>query len=164
LQLAAYQEERESLAHRIEHHEELLEVLKRTNVHNDLFHVSTSGALATINGFRLGSLPPQETVSWPEINAALGQAALLLNLLARHAKFSFSQFKIQPLGNATKLVSVRDARQTLDLFNNGGEGLVGRMLKYYGKFDTAMVAFAHCVQELEGHVATLDPKFAPPYR
>mmetsp|Transcript_63267 Transcript_63267/g.137608 ORF Transcript_63267/g.137608 Transcript_63267/m.137608 type:complete len:87 (+) Transcript_63267:555-815(+) len=38
------------------------------------------------------------------------------------------------------------------------------MLKYYGKFDTAMVAFAHCVQELEGHVATLDPKFAPPYR
>ena len=37
-----------------------------------LFLPFSRGAFATINGFRLGRLPTEQ-VSWPEINAGLGQ-------------------------------------------------------------------------------------------
>jgi beclin 1 len=60
-----------------------LELLKRTNVLNDAFYISHDGVIGTINNFRLGRLPNVQ-VEWDEINAAWGQAALLLHTMAQY--------------------------------------------------------------------------------
>jgi beclin 1 len=42
---------------RIEHTFETLEVLRRTSVYNDAFHIWHQGPFGTISHFRLGRLP-----------------------------------------------------------------------------------------------------------
>jgi beclin 1 len=69
-----------------------LERLKRVNVFDDTFHISTDGHFGTINGFRLGTLPGSQPVEWNEINAALGHSCLLLATLAKRCSFKFSKF------------------------------------------------------------------------
>ena len=59
-----------------------LERLRHTNVYNDAFHIWHEGPFATISGFRLGRTPACP-VEWDEINAAWGQAVLLLHTLAQ---------------------------------------------------------------------------------
>lgn len=59
-----------------------LERLRHTNVYNDAFHIWHEGPFATISGFRLGRTP-SFPVEWDEINAAWGQAVLLLHTLAQ---------------------------------------------------------------------------------
>ena len=59
-----------------------LERLRHTNVYNDAFHIWHEGPFATISGFRLGRTPACP-VDWDEINAAWGQAVLLLHTLAQ---------------------------------------------------------------------------------
>lgn len=56
--------------------------LRRTNVYNDAFHIWHDGPFATISGFRLGRTGTAN-VEWDEINAAWGQAVLLLHTLAQ---------------------------------------------------------------------------------
>ena len=56
-----------------------LERLSGLNVLNTTFHIWLQGNFGTINGFRLGRLPHIQ-VEWNEINAAWGQAALLLTV------------------------------------------------------------------------------------
>lgn len=59
-----------------------LDRLRRTNVYNDAFHIWHDGPFATISGFRLGRTSAVP-VDWDEINAAWGQAVLLLHTLAQ---------------------------------------------------------------------------------
>jgi len=59
------------------------------SVPNDAFFIWHSGPFGTINGFRLGRLPV-EPVEWSEINAALGQVALLLSTIQSDAPVAFS--------------------------------------------------------------------------
>jgi hypothetical protein len=47
------------------------------------------GPFGTISGFRLGRTP-ECAVEWDEINAAWGQAVLLLHTMAQQAKLNFS--------------------------------------------------------------------------
>ena len=49
---------------------------------NDAFYIWHEGAFGTISGFRLGRTPSQP-VDWDEINAAWGQAVLLLHTFAQ---------------------------------------------------------------------------------
>jgi beclin 1 len=77
------QEERDAVFARIEVSQVHLELLKRTNVLNDAFYISHDGVIGTINNFRLGRLSNVE-VEWDEINAAWGQAALLLHTMAQY--------------------------------------------------------------------------------
>lgn len=48
-----------------------------TDALNDSFHIWHKGPFATINGFRVGRLPSL-VVDWQEVNAGVGQAALVL--------------------------------------------------------------------------------------
>ena len=57
-------------------------MLKRTNVYSDVFKIWWDGPFGTISGLRLGRTPAAD-VSWDEINAAWGQAALLLHTMAK---------------------------------------------------------------------------------
>jgi beclin len=60
----------------------LLERLRKSNVYNDIFHIWHDGPFGTISGFRLGRTPAVQ-VEWDEINAAWGQAVLLLHTMAK---------------------------------------------------------------------------------
>lgn len=66
----------------IKRSEEQLRRLQATNVYNHVFNIWHDGPFGTISGFRLGrtsSCP----VEWDEINAAWGQAVLLLHTMAQ---------------------------------------------------------------------------------
>ncbi|CAD6230322.1 unnamed protein product [Miscanthus lutarioriparius] len=67
-----FKELKEQIAH--------LELLKHTNVLNDAFYISHHGVFGTINNLRLGH---SHEVEWDEINAAWGQVALLLHIMAQ---------------------------------------------------------------------------------
>lgn len=73
-----------------------LERLKRVNVYDDAFYISTDGHFGTINGLRLGTLPSSQPVDWNEINAALGHTCLLLATLARRCSFKFTKCGVFP--------------------------------------------------------------------
>lgn len=60
-----------------------------TNVLNDTFRIWHDGPFGTISGFRLGRTP-EHPVDWNEINAAWGQAVLLLHTMAQQCKLNFS--------------------------------------------------------------------------
>ena len=66
------------------------DILKKANVYNDAFKIWHEGPFGTINGLRLGRLSDQP-VEWSEINAAMGQAILLLDVLANKLDFTFSK-------------------------------------------------------------------------
>ncbi|RZC55621.1 hypothetical protein C5167_014477 [Papaver somniferum] len=81
-------EERDSILAKIEVSQAHLESLKRTNVLNDAFPISHDGEFGTINNFRLGRLP-KIPVEWDELNAAWGQACLLLHTMAQYFRPKF---------------------------------------------------------------------------
>lgn len=64
--------------------------VQQTSVLTDLFVISHSGPFATINGFRVGQLAATP-VEWNEINAGLGEAALLLQTLANSIGLEFAE-------------------------------------------------------------------------
>lgn len=68
---------------------EQIKKLSGLNVLNTTFHIWNQGNFGTINGFRLGRLPCSP-VEWNEINAAWGQAALLLTVTFNGFSFLFS--------------------------------------------------------------------------
>jgi hypothetical protein len=65
--------------------------LARTNVYNDSFCIGHDGVFGTINGLRLGRVPGTN-VEWAEINAAWGEALLLLYTIARKVDFIFETY------------------------------------------------------------------------
>ncbi|KAK6158870.1 hypothetical protein DH2020_006184 [Rehmannia glutinosa] len=94
-QLISHQEERDAILAKIEVSQAHLELLKRTNVLNDAFPIWYDGDFGTINNFRLGRLPKVQ-VEWDEINAAWGQACLLLHTMAQYfrPKFPFGPVNV----------------------------------------------------------------------
>lgn len=158
-ELAAFQEERDSLQSRLEHDTKVLEVLQRTNVYNDTFRIGHDGSFGTINGLRLGRLP-DVPVEWQEINAAWGQAVLLLAIVAEKLGFPFADYKLIPVGSTSKIMRYEHKQQQqpadkskgsiLELYSSGnltlGLGL------FHAKFDEAMTAFLDCVRLLGEHV------------
>lgn len=67
--------------------------LARTNVYNDAFCIGHDGVFGTVNGLRLGRVAGVN-VEWSEINAAWGQALLLLYTIARKVDFNFETYVI----------------------------------------------------------------------
>ncbi|KAL8733532.1 MAG: hypothetical protein Q9181_003548 [Wetmoreana brouardii] len=103
LTLSEFQNERDALNAAYEHDAQQLERLQRTNVYNDCFCISHDGPFGTINGLRLGRLPPPQNIEWPEINAALGTTALLLVTVAEKLGFDFRGYRIKPLGSTSHI-------------------------------------------------------------
>lgn len=135
LQLGAHQEERDAVLAKMEVATAQLDSLKSTNVLNDAFHIWHDGEFGTINNFRLGRLPTVP-VEWDEINAAWGQACLLLFTMAQMCRFTFS-YKILPMGSHPRIA---DGRASYDLF-----GPVN--LFWSTRYDKAMALFLTCLKE-----------------
>ena len=170
LELSRYQNERDALSAAYEHDAQQLERLQRTNVYNDTFSIGHDGFFGTINGLRLGRLPPPQNVDWSEINAAWGTAALLLATVAEKLNITFRNYQIKPMGSTSTIQrldysspqhsTVSNARHTssassqqsepkvtsLELFSSGDLPL-GRML-LHRRLDAGMVAFLECLRQL----------------
>ncbi|BAH92083.1 Os03g0258500 [Oryza sativa Japonica Group] len=152
-QLTSHQEEREAILAKIEVSQVHLELLKRRNVLNDAFYISHDGVIGTINNFRLGRLPNVQ-VEWDEINAAWGQAALLLHTMAQYftPKFEY-RIKIHPMGSYARVTDIH--KNTYELYI---------MLTRFGpvdlfwstRFDKAMTWFLTCLQDFAEFAISLD--------
>lgn len=178
LTLTSLQDDRDAVNAAYDHDAQHLERLQRSNVYNDVFCIGHDGSFATINGLRLGRLPPPQNVDWPEINAAWGTAALLLATVADKLRFTFRGYKIRPMGSTSKIEKIEHppsaSRQLssgnapsdstiqqrqqqpkvtpLDLFSSGDLPL-GRML-LHRRLDAGMVAFLECLRQLGEFVET----------
>jgi beclin len=124
---------------------------------NDAFHIWYSGPFATINNFRLGTLPSC-TIEWTEINAAFGQAVLAVAIVAEKAKIEFKKYGLLPLGNFPKVFKVDDRRTLYCLFTDGSFSLFPKK-----RFNLALVGFLHCIEELGVYVTAQDPTLSLPY-
>lgn len=131
--------------------------MKRTSVLNTAFHIWHNGHFATVNGLRLGKLP-NVPVEWPEINAAWGQTALLLNTLASVCGLVFQRYKLIPYGSQSFIQDLDGKKKIFPLYT-------GSRLFSDAKFDTAMVAFLDCLSQFKAHIEnTSSGRFMLPYR
>ena len=177
LQMSSFQDTKEALNASYDHDAQQLERLRRTNVYNDTFCIGHDGYFGTINGLRLGRLPPPQNVEWAEINAAWGATALLLATVADKLGFSFRGYDIKPLGSTSRIAkheylqsssiaystaSTRTAaipasqpvlqhdqqpKVTLLELYSSGDLPLGRTF-LHRRFNDAMVAFLECLRQL----------------
>ncbi|KAK5276165.1 Vacuolar protein sorting-associated protein atg6, partial [Exophiala xenobiotica] len=166
-----------TLQEKYTHDRQQLERLQRTNVYNDTFCISHDGSFGTINGLRLGRLPNQN-VDWTEINAAWGQAILLLATVAERLRYSFQGYRLRPQGSTSRIDKLEYLQQSpsvvrqstagqdrglqsaaanpepkvtvLDLFSSG-DMAIGRMFNHR-RFDNGMVAFLDCISQLARYI------------
>lgn len=96
--IAVKSEQYASVNRRFEYVSEYLADLKKSNVYQDAFIISNDGPFGTINGLRLGRIP-DIPVDWTEINAALGQTVLLMQILSEDMHIDFSNYQLVPMGN-----------------------------------------------------------------
>eukprot|EP01119_Soliformovum_irregulare_P015005 TRINITY_DN4177_c0_g1_i1.p1 TRINITY_DN4177_c0_g1~~TRINITY_DN4177_c0_g1_i1.p1 ORF type:complete len:400 (+),score=81.72 TRINITY_DN4177_c0_g1_i1:168-1202(+) len=159
-ELQQFQEDSNTVRMKVENCREQLDRLKSTDVYNDTFHIWHDGHFGTINNFRLGRLPSQP-VDWNEINAAWGQTTLLLYTLAKKLNFTFSTYRLFPMGSNSKMERISD-KSTYELFGSSDVSL-GRLF-WYRRFDNGMVAFLGCLKELGDFAEAKDKAFRLPYR
>lgn len=138
---------------------EFLEKLMQINVVNDAFHIWYTGPYGTINNFRLGNLPVKP-IDHNEINAALGQTALVVYILSDKAGIKFKNYIISPMGNNSKILKADDKRNVYPLY------LDPASFSFFPKrnFNLALCGFMCCVQELGEYVANYDPTMSMPYK
>ncbi|KAL1561919.1 Vacuolar protein sorting-associated protein atg6 [Salvia divinorum] len=146
-QLTSHQEERDAILAKIEISQAHLEQLKCTNVLNDAFPIWCDGDFGTINNFRLGRLPKVQ-VEWDELNAAWGQACLLLHTMAQYFRPKFLyRIKILPMGSYPRIMN--SSNDTYELF-----GPVN--IFWSSRYDDAMVLFITCLKEFAAFANSKD--------
>ncbi|KAF8739603.1 Autophagy protein Apg6, partial [Rhizoctonia solani] len=119
--------------------------LSRANVYNDAFCIGHDGVFGTINGLRLGRVTGV-AVPWAEVNAAWGQALLLLHTIARKVGFVFEQYRLVPMGSCSRIERIGGDKAVYELFGSG-ELHIGRLL-HNRRFDYGMVAFLECLRQI----------------
>lgn len=181
--LSDFQNERDSINARFDHDSQQLLKLQRANVYNDTFSIHHDGNFATINGLRLGRLSTKP-VDWPEINAAWGQALLLVVTVAEKLGYKFDGYEPVPMSSTSKIIRYDHTsptssrlgghrsgpppapkKHTLELYSSGDLPL---QMLWHRKFDTAMVAFLELVRQLGDFVHQQtkndNPPLALPYK
>lgn len=140
-------DEQRALKLQIKNSEEQLKRLCQTNILDLCFHIWVDGEFGTISGFRLGRLR-QEQVEWNEINAALGQMAFLLKVIAERLGIEFVGYELVPFGSCSFIRSLRkensDKIEELPLYGSGGWRPFGQPA-----LDKALIAFMDCFIQVE---------------
>ena len=130
----------------------------KLNPINDAFHIWYAGPFATINDFRLGRLPSHQ-LDWAETNAALGEAAAAVYTIAKMGRIQFKRYQIYPMGSFARISKVDDTRTLYNLFTDGSFSLFPKR-----NFNTALVGFLSCIDEIGEHVLLHDPTLQLPYK
>ncbi|KAI9292553.1 APG6-domain-containing protein [Neoconidiobolus thromboides FSU 785] len=141
-----------------------LEILHNTSIFNDLFHISQFDGIGTINGLRLGRLPPEHNTEWNEINAAWGQTVLALHVAANKLNFNFKKYTPYPNGSFSKILKENQdgTKEYYELFLPP-ESTFSRIL-LLRRYDYAMAGYLFCLEQIHLYIQTLDPKFKLPYK
>jgi len=154
-------DQKDSLAQRIEVTQTKLQDLQRTDIFDECFHIALAdqrNCFGTINGFRMGTTS-QIKVPWNEINAAWGQAALLLFTLAKQCAFHFSTYDIVPKGSFSYMLRQSD-KYHCELHAQGNRfSLVANR-----RYDKGMQFFTENLTEMCTWMARNDPHFRLPLR
>jgi beclin len=129
------------------------------NAVNDAFYIWYAGPYGTINTFRLGNLS-SKPIEFTEINAALGQAALVVCVVAAKAGIEFKSHTIIPFGSFPKIVTTDDRRTQYPLFIDTST------FNLFPKrnFNAALAGFLCCIQDLSDYISNYDPTLAIPYK
>lgn len=169
----ALQSETEQLAsdearirEQIENEKILLESLQVSDAYLDAFCIEEDASgMGTINDLRLGRLmqrgPKTDQIEWTEINAALGQVALLLTVLERLMKYTFKQYKVIPRCSISCIETTGSEKATYELYGTN-DWQIGRLL-HSRRFDHGMAGVLTCVKELGDYAHSVDPSFQLPY-
>lgn len=110
-----------------------LDILRQTNVFGKIFSVSHEGLIGTINGLRLGCLEDVK-VTWPEINAALGQIVLMINTTLKILNISLENYRLLPMGSRSRIEMLSPRGRMINLYANANPlgssigGLLGNAL------------------------------------
>jgi beclin 1 len=152
--LDAVAESAESASLHASHAIQTLQTLLRYNSYNDAFHIWHEGSFATINGLRLGRLATA-TVEWTEINAALGQTAMLLVILSQRAGFSFGGKSVVSRGSFSRVLNA--SGRSFNLFFDGS--FLRRR-----SFGHALALLLECVDEASEAVRATDESLVLPYK
>ena len=136
-----------------------LDRYKQLNAVNDAFYIWYSGPFATINAFRLGNLP-NKPVEFTEINAALGQTALVLHIISSRAGIKFKRYIIAPLGSFPRIIKADDRKTSFPLFIDPSS------FSFFPKrnFNQALLGLMDCIQEFGDYISSYDPTLSAPYR
>lgn len=154
---STYVDQMESLDAHFLRDELLLQKFLQINSLNDAFHIWYSGPFATINDFRLGRLPTHP-VDWPEINAALGEAAAAVYTVAKKSGMQFRKYCIFPMGCFARISRCDDKKTLFNLFTDGSFSLFPKR-----NFNTALTGLLTCIDELGALVMEHDPTLQLPY-
>lgn len=136
-----------------------LDRYKQINAMNDAFYIWYAGPYATINSFRLGNLT-NKPIEFTEINAALGQAALVVSIVALKAGVEFKHFLISPMGSFPKIVRGDDKKTSYPLFIDSSSFT----LFPKRNFNLALQGFMSCILELGDYIANYDPTLSLPFK
>lgn len=147
-----------SITHTLSKSQCILQKLLQISSINDSFHIWYSGPFATINSYRVGRTPTQQT-EWVEINAGLGETAAVVAAIANKVKLSFKKYLIHPLGSFSKLSKVDDRRMIFELYSEGSFSLFPKR-----NFNSALVGLLLCIDELGEYVMHSDPTLQLPYK
>jgi beclin 1 len=129
------------------------------NAVNDAFYIWYAGPYGSINTFRLGNLP-SKPIDFSEINAALGQAALVINIITAKAGIELKAYTIVPFGSFPKIITKDDRRTQYPLFiDNSTFNLFPKR-----NFNLALNGFLCCIQEISEHISSYDPTLTVPYK
>jgi beclin len=163
-QFGTFQSEKEAVTTKYDRESQQLERLQRANVFNDTFSIGYDGIFGTINGLRLGRLS-QPQIEWAEINAALGQACLLLATVADKLGFSFQNYRLNPMGSNSTIEKLEypqssttndpahQAKPKITILELHCAGDLPLGLGFlHRRFDSAMVAFLDCVRQLGDYI------------
>lgn len=147
-----------SLKTEFSHIEKTYEKYKQIISINDAFYTWYIGPFGTINNFRLGTLP-SKPVDFAEINAALGQAALALYIIASKAGIIFKSYNIYPLASSSRMIKVDDKRTWYPLFIDSGT------FSLFPKrnFNSGLSALVSCIIEVGDFISDHDPTLALPH-
>jgi beclin 1 len=148
--LIAGRETMDALGVQCARYREALGRLRCLRVQSDAFFIWHSEPFATINGARLGRVPGR-VPDWAEINAALGQMALLLSLTAARLNFVFKKWRIIPMGSYSKIALVEDERASRQELSYDTSAFFPQ-----ARLSNALKPLMMCMAELGAHVEGLD--------
>ncbi|XP_003474741.1 beclin-2-like [Cavia porcellus] len=132
-----------SLGNQLMYAQHKMQQLRTYDIFTATFEITEDGPLGVINGFRLGRLP-QVPVGWDEINAAWGQAALLLLALSKAEGLQFQRYLLVACGNRSYLKCLSGDCGDLPLASDGSHNVF-----LDNTFDRAMLAFLDCLRQFQ---------------